>query len=200
MFFVRATLLMILTLTCVSLGYAQRYCTVPQSPYKHSALVVSRFDQSAGKMKTVLEYPPLDVKRGDRFTLYAFFFHHDLRLHETPTLDVTFVFASQQSSAAHSHDLSIFINGKPWGYVGPVQYVGKKEPHGFFLEAARMTLSYESLLQIISGRRVEARLGVTVYPLTEDHLEALREIASQLAPYAQWEQHNPTALSSWSVR
>lgn len=184
---VRIPLLMSLLAVCASIGFGQKFCRpTPPSPYKHTALIVSKIDKKAGKYKTVMEYPALDVMRGARFTLAASFFHHDLKLGVAPTIDLAFAFVSEQANSQHAHDLSILINGQPWVLSAPVEYASKKLEKGLLVETTRMTLTYEKLSEITKARSVRVRLGALEYPLSFDNLEALREVASQIEPYLTW--------------
>ena len=50
------------------------------------------------------------------------------------------------------------------------------------METTRVTLTYESLINLIQARRVSAQLGMTKFELTNNHLEALRELANMMVP------------------
>ena len=132
-----------------------------------------------------MEYPQLDPSNGVRFTLAASFYHQDMRLPTPPSVDLTFIFISPESSSSHARPLSLFLNGRPWSPAAnpSVQYSSAKD-HKFVIERAKVTLTYESLLQLINSRRIDARLGSSTYQLSEDNLEALRDLARQLAPYS----------------
>jgi hypothetical protein len=198
MYFARAILLAMLLLSCASLGFGQKFCRIARSPYKHTASIASRYDDHTHRMKTVLEYPNFDGG-GDGFTIYAAFYHHDVKLGFTPTIDLTFLFTSQQSSGQHARDLSLSVNGRPLAFNGPVRFVSQKDRH-LAIDTASITITYENLLELTSGRKTEVRLGSTSHKLTEDNLEALRELASLLAPYAQWAKQGGAPGSAWTVR
>ena len=55
-------------------------------------------------------------------------------------------------------------------------------PGGTTLESARITLSYADASAITRARNVVARVGGAEVSLTNNHLEALREIVSLMAP------------------
>jgi len=197
MYVARTILLATLLLSCASLGFGQKFCRSVHSPYKHTANIASRYDEHARRMKTVLEYPNFDGG-GDGFTIYATFYHHDVKLGTTPTVDLTFLFASSQSSTQHARDLSLSVNGRPLAFTGPIQFASQTGHHTT-IEQARITITYEKLLEITSGRKAEVRLGSTSRKLTDDNLEALRELASLLAPYSQWAKHGGSSGTAWTV-
>ena len=196
MYFARTFLLAILLLSCASLGFGQKFCRSVHSPYKHTANIVSRYDEHARHMKTVLEYPKFDGM-GNGFTIYATFYHHDVKL-GTPTVDLYFLFASPQSSSQHARDLGLNINGRPLALTGPIQFASQTENH-MTIEQARINITYEKLLEITSGQKAEVRLGSASRRLSEDNLEALRELASLLAPYSQWAKRGGAPGAAWAV-
>jgi hypothetical protein len=196
MYFARAILLALLLLGCASLGFGQKFCRVARSPYKHTANIASRYDEHARSMETILEYPNFD---GGGFSIYAAFYNHDVKLGYTPTVDLTFLFGSSQSLSQHARDLSLSVNGQPMALAGPVQFVSHKE-HNATIDAVRITLTYEKLLELTSGRKAEVRFGSTSHKLSEDNLEALRELASMLAPYAQWARQRRAPGTAWSAQ
>ena len=177
----RIPLLFGLFLTFTATGYAQKFCTVaPPSPFKHNALIVTSYDQRARRMKTTLEHPN-DLGGGLR--LAASFYYTDPRLSARPTIDIVFVAASKQLRFREAHDLSLRPDGNSaWAFTGPAQYSTDDGPKGMRLEKTRITLTYADLLNLIKARRVHARLGATEFELSNNHLEALREVASLMAP------------------
>jgi hypothetical protein len=196
MYFARTILLATLLLGCASLGFGQKFCRSVHSPYKHTANIASRYDERARRMQTVLEYPKFDGG-GNGFTIYATFYHHDVKL-GTPTVDLYFLFASSQSSSQHARDLSLSVNGRPLAFAGPVQFASQTNHHTT-IDQARITITYEKLLEITSGRKTEVRLGSTSRKLTDDNLEALRELGSLLAPYSQWAKRGGAPGTAWNV-
>ncbi|HJU56313.1 MAG TPA: hypothetical protein VJ715_17150 [Pyrinomonadaceae bacterium] len=177
----RIPLLFGLFLTFTATGYAQKFCTVsPPSPYKHNAEIVTSYDQRARRMKTTLEHPN-DL--GNGLHLAASFYYTDPRLRVTPMIDIIFVAASKQLRFRDAHDLSLRPEGNSaWAFSGPAQYSTGDGPKGMKLERNKITLSYTELLNITKARRVRVRLGATEFELSNNHLEALREVASLMAP------------------
>jgi len=177
----RIPLLFGLFLFFTTTGYAQKFCTVaPPSPFKHNALIVTSYDQRARRMKTTLEHPN-DL--GGGLHLAASFYYTDPRLRTPPTIDIIIVAASKQPRFREAHDLSLRPDGNSaWAFTGPAQYSTDDGPKGTKLEKTRITLTYADLLNLTKARRVRARLGATEFELSNNHLEALREVASLMAP------------------
>jgi hypothetical protein len=177
----RIPLLLAISLSFTATGYAQKFCTVsPPSPFKHNALIVTSYDQQARRMKTTLEHPSA---LGDGLHLAASFYYQDPRLRSAPMIDITFVAASKQPRFREAHHLSLQPEGNSaWTFSGPAQYSTGDGPKGTKLEKTRITLSYTDLLNLTRARRVRARLGASEFELSNNHLEALREVASLMAP------------------
>ena len=176
----RTPLLCALFLAFPVTGLAQKYCTVaPPSPFKHSALIVTSYDQRARRMKTTLEHPSA---LGSGLRLYASFFYQDPRLGGAPTIDIFFINAAKKPAYRDSHNLSLVTDGNLWPFSGVAQYYLEDGPKGLTLEKTKITLTYASLLNLIKSKRVTARLGATEFQLTNNHLESLREIAMLMAP------------------
>ena len=180
----RITLLVALVLACALSGFAQkRYCQVPPpSPFKHNALIVTRYDKQAKRMKTVLEHPLSLSQQGDAVYLYASFFYSDPKLRTRPTLEIAFISVSKERKYRDSHDLSILTDGVRAPFIAPVQYQSGKGEGGHVQEVMKATLSYESLINLVRARRVTAQIDATSFELTGNHLESLREIASLMVP------------------
>jgi hypothetical protein len=176
----RVPLLVVFLFSFAATGYAQKFCTVaPPSPFKHNGLIVTTYDQAARRMKTTLEHPRT---LGDGIYLYASFFYQDPRLGSTPTVDIFFIFASKEPKYRHSHHLSLKTDGNAWPFTSAAQYYTEKGSRGMTIEKTKMTLTYAGLQNLIKARRVTVRLGLTEFELTNNHLEALREMASLMAP------------------
>jgi hypothetical protein len=180
----RLTLLVALICASALSGFAQRYCQVPPpSPFKHTALIVTRYDQPTRRMKTVLEHP-LSLGGDGTGALYlsASFFYSDPRLHMRPLLDISLISVSKEAKYRYSHDMSLAADGLRLAVVGQAQYRSEKGEKGLLKEVARATITYETLFSLIQAKRVTAQLGSTQFELTNNHLESLREMASLMVP------------------
>lgn len=165
------------------IGYAQKSCPVPPpSPFRHNAQIVTRQDPKTKQWKVFMQHPKSLTGGGDPLYLAADFAFQDPRLRVKPTIDISFVSMSKMPRFEFSHALSLLIDGQPWPVAAPVQYNSKKQSDGHYLETTKVTLTYDSLVSLIQGKRVAAQLGMTKFELTNNHLEALREIANMMVP------------------
>ena len=181
--FVRIPLCAAVLLVFVSIGYAQKSCPVPPpSPFRHNAQIVTRQDPKTKQWKAYMQHPKSLVSSGDPVYLAADFAYQDPRLRTKPTIDISFVSMSKMPRFEYSHALSLLIDGQPWPVAAPVRYSSKKQSDGIYLETTKVTLTYDSLINLIQGRKVSAQLGMTKFELSTNHLEALREIANMMMP------------------
>jgi hypothetical protein len=181
----RIIVLAFFMLACALSGFAQkRYCQVPPpSPFKHNALISTRYDKPTKRMKTVLEHPlSLGHSSSDELYLSASFFYSDPRLRTRPMLDIALISVSKERKYRDSHDVVLLADGMRLALVGPVQYQSGKGDKGLAQEVTHVTITYDTLFKLIGAKRVTALLGGTQFELTSNHLESLREIASLMAP------------------
>lgn len=161
----------------------KRFCPVPPpSPFKHSGQIVTSFDSSANKMRTTLEHPRSLGRGADALYLSATFLHQDPRYPTPPTMDVIVISTSAVPKYRDSHSLVFFCDGRALPLQRLARYQSQSNGQGIIYEATRITLSYEDLLTITGAKKVSARLGQTEFELSGNHLEALRELVSLLAP------------------
>jgi hypothetical protein len=165
-------------------GFAQKqYCEIPPpSPFKHNALIVTRYDQPTKRMKTVLEHPASLSHGSDALYLSASFFFSDPRLRARPMLEIHFISVSKEAKYRDSHDVTILADGVRAPLAGQTQYKSGKGPNKLVQEVVRATITYDTLFKLIQARRVTAQLSSTQFELTNNHLEALREVASLMVP------------------
>jgi hypothetical protein len=166
-------------------GFAQkRYCEVPPpSPFKHNALIVTRYDQSAKRMKTVLEHPlSLGHAEGEALYLSASFFFSDPRLRVRPMLEISLISVSKEPRHRNSHDVSLLADAARLPLVGPTRYQSSKVEKGLVQEVVTTTITYDTLFDLIRAKRVTAQLDSAQFELTNNHLESLREVASLMVP------------------
>ncbi|MGB8508399.1 MAG: hypothetical protein WCD76_08335 [Pyrinomonadaceae bacterium] len=183
-FIPRLVLCSLLCIVGASQAFAQkRFCPVaPPSPFKHSGKIVTSFDSSTNNMRTTLEHPRVLGKGTDAIYLSATFIHQDPRRASAPTMDVIFISTSALPKYRETHQLAIFCDGRQLHFNQPARYVSQSDGQGTIYEATRITLPYEDVLAITSAKKVTARLGLTDLELTNNHLEALRELFSLMAP------------------
>ena len=174
----------ILVSSAASAFAQKRYCEIPPpSPFKHTALIVTRYDKPAKRMKTVLEHPlSLGHAGGDALYLSASFFFSDPRLRARPMLELHFISVSKEPKLRNSPDVTILADAARLPLVGRAQYQSVKGEKGFVHETITATVTYDTLFNLIRAKRVIAQLGSAHFELTNNHLESLREVASLMAP------------------
>jgi hypothetical protein len=181
--YVRIPFIAAILLAFAGINYAQRACPVPPpSPFRHNAQIVTRQDPKTKQWKVYMQHPKSLTSGGDPVYLAADFAFQDPRLRTKPTIDISFVSMSKTPRFEFSHALSLLIDGEPWPMASPVQYSSKKQSDGVYLEITKVTLTYDSLINLIQGKKVSAQLGLTKFELTNNHLEALRELANMMMP------------------
>ena len=170
---------LLVALSAASAFSQKRFCpTPPPSPFKHDGEIVTKFDGRAGGMRTTLQHPrPLSGVAGV-FYLGASFMHQDPRRPSTPVLDLFLVSGSPLSHLRAGQDVVFVLDGQARVFNQNVSYASR--PDGF--DSAKITLSYADAAAITHARRVVARVGGAEVELTNNHLEALREMVSLLAP------------------
>src|SRR3954467_14585597 len=155
----RIPLLLAIILAFTATGFAQKFCTVsPPSPFHHNGLIVTSFDQSAGRMKATLEHPNTI---GSGVYLFASFFYQDRRVRTPPTVDIYFVSAAKHPKYSLSHNVSIYIDGNPLAYGQRTNYLTERGERGLTIEKTVITLSYADLVNLTNADRVTARVGET---------------------------------------
>jgi hypothetical protein len=170
---------------CSINGFAQkRYCEIPPpSPFRHNALIVTRYDKPTKRMKTVLEHPvSLGHSGGEALYLSASFFFSDPRLRARPMLDISIISVSKEPKLRNLRDLAILADSARLPLVGQTQYQSEKTEKGLVQEVVTATVTYDTLFNLIQAKRVTAQLGSAQLELTGNHLESLREVASLMVP------------------
>jgi hypothetical protein len=161
----------------------KRFCpTPPPSPFKHDGRIVTKFDGRSGGMRTTLEHPRPLGRGPEVFYMGASFMHQDPRRPSPPALDLLIVSGSPLSHLVAGQDAVFVLDGRPLALNRNVNYASRPDGVGGTLDSARITLSYADASAITRARRVVARLGGAEIELTNNHLEALREMLSLLAP------------------
>lgn len=165
-------------------GFAQkRMCAKPPpSPFKHDGQIVTSFDSRAGGMRTTLEHPRPVGRGTDLYYLAASFMLQDPRRPSTPTLDLLLASASPTARLQAGQVTSFVLDGQPRPVSAKANYKSQAGGSGRTLDSVRITLSYTEASAIANAHKVVARVGGVEIELTNNHLEALREMVSQLAP------------------
>jgi len=161
-------------------AYSQKKLCVkpPPSPYKHDAQISTSLDRKANAMRVTLQHPRALGKGAEQFYMAATFLYQDPRRPSTPTLDLLLFAASPLSKLTAGSGLSFDCDGRPCAQTRNVGFMSGPGGAG----AARVTLTYAEAASITHARKVVAHVGGADVEFTNNHLEALREMVSQLAP------------------
>ena len=154
----------------------------PPSPFHHDGQIVTSFDGRAGGMRTTLEHPTPVGKGVETFYLAATFMHQDPRRAGAPSLDLILVSANPAARLQGGQDLVLILDGQPHSFSRSVSYKSQPDGNGGAQDSARMTLAYADAAALTRARTVVAKIGGVEVALTNNHLEALRELVSLMAP------------------
>lgn len=152
----------------------------PPSPYKHNGEIVSTIDRAARRMRTTLEHRRPLAGTAGVFYFGATFLHADTRTGQTPTVDL--VFYGTPPAATLNNGLMLVADGQPLALNERVSFRSQPASAGVLNESAKLTLTLSEVRKLTSARKVSVRAGSTELELTGNHLEALRELVSQMAP------------------
>ena len=134
-------------------------------------------------MRTTLEHPLALGKGTDLFYLAATFMHQDPRRPGAPMLDLILVSATPAARLRAGGASPVFVlDGQPRYLNQNVSYRSQSDNRGETLDSARITLSYADAAALTHARTVVAKVGGVEVQLTNNHLEALREMVSLMAP------------------
>jgi len=160
-------------------AYSQKKLCVkpPPSPYKHDAQISTSLDRKANAMRVTLQHPRAIGKGLEQFYMAATFLYQDPRRPSTPTLDLL-LYGATPASKLSAGGLSFLCDGQPCAQTRNVGFMLGPGGAG----AARVTLTYAEAASLTHARKVVARVNGAELELTKNHLEALREMVSQLAP------------------
>jgi len=175
----------LLTLLAATAFPQKRLCPKPPpSPFKHDGEIVTKFDSRAGGMRTTLEHPRALGKGLEAYYLAASFMHQSTKRPGTPTLDLVIYSASPASRLTAGQELVLVLDGQP----RPLTRAASYRPQPGEGNAVRLSLSYADASALTRARKVAAQFGGGEVELTNNHLEALRELLSLLAPSpARWQ-------------
>jgi hypothetical protein len=168
----------LLTLLAAAAAYPQkRMCPKPPpSPFKHDGEIVTSFDSRTGGMRTTLQHPR--ALGNGLYYMAASFMHQSTQRPGTPSLELVLYTTTQAARLQGGQGLVLVLDGQPHPFGQNVSY--RSQPGGG--EAVRVTLSYADASALTHARKVAAQLGGAEVELTNNHLEALREMLSLMAP------------------
>jgi hypothetical protein len=169
----------LLTLLAATAFPQKRLCPKPPpSPFKHDGEIVTVFDSRAGGMRTTLEHPRSLGRGADAYYLAASFMHQNTKRPGTPTLDVVIYTTSPASRLQAGQQFVLLLDGRPRAFGTNANFRAPSGGGG----AVRLSLSYADASALAQARKVAAQIGGGEVELSNNHLEALREMVSLLAP------------------
>ncbi len=180
----------ILTTFAASVSPQKRLCPKPPpSPYKHDGQIVTTFDARAGGMRTTLEHPRSLGKGAELYHLAASFMHQSAQRPGTPTLDVVLYTSSPASRLRPGQDVALVLDGQARPFTRNASFRSQGGTN-----YVRLALPYADAAALTRARKVTAQFGGAEVELTNNHLEALRELVSLLAPSpGRWQTANALA-------
>ncbi|HYH87038.1 MAG TPA: hypothetical protein VEX60_16405 [Pyrinomonadaceae bacterium] len=188
------SVLLLISLAAAAAAQKRMCAKPPPSPFKHNGEIVTSFDSRAGGMRTVLEHPRPVGRGTDLYYLAASFMLQDPRRPSAPTLDLVLVSASPTARLRAGQEPSFVLDGQPRMVSRNVSYKSQPDGSGGALDSVRITLSHADASAIANARKVVARVGGAEIEMTNNHLEALREMVSQLAPSpGRWQTADATS-------
>lgn len=165
----------------------------PPSPYKHSGQIATRLERTGAR--TTLEHPHALGGGADAPRWAASFLHTDPRQPVTPTLELV-IFSASPTVRLDDGGLALVFDGQPLALGRNVSFRSQGGA-----QAARLALSYADALKLTRARKVTARVGAAEYEFTNNHLEALRELISQMAPPpGRWTADAGSGAAGWGTR
>jgi len=169
----------LLTLLAATALPQKRMCPKPPpSPFKHDGEIVTSFDSRAGGMRTTLEHPRALGRGTDIYYMAASFLHQSTKRPGTPSLELVLYTTSPTSRLQGGQGFVLVLDGQPRPFGQNASY--RSQPGGG--NAVRVTLSYADASALTHAHKVSAQLGGTEVELSNNHLEALREVLSLMAP------------------
>lgn len=175
----------VVLLVCASNAIAQKKlcAAAPPSPFKHNGKISTSFDGATHGMRTTLKHPRIISTSGGGFYLTASFLHQNANSSRNRlALDIALIYTSHHAKYRDAHNLVFLVDGKELPLLGTPALYQTAQEDGMTLEATKVSIPYNALLNMLAARKVSARVGQTEFELTNNHLEALRELASLMAP------------------
>ncbi len=117
----------------------------------------------------------------DGLKLDAYFLYSGTKF--LPPDKVTFTFSESSETWKYLtyRPLRLLLDDSVRVDLGEVQHDGTVG-NGYVLEIMRCQFPVSQLLQIVAAKKVEGQLGLTKFTLKQNQLEALRDLASRMAP------------------
>ena len=184
--------LLLVGVTAVQAQKRKSICPVPPpSPFRHSGSIVTSYDRATNGMRTTLEHPRAVSSADGELYLYASFVHQDPRRPMSRQMvDLIFYSTARHIKYRDAHDLLLVTDRKQYPFASSQAQYRSETDRGTVYESTRISIPYDVLQNLINSRRVSARVGSTQFEISNNHLEALRELASLIAPsQGSWGTH-----------
>lgn len=168
-----ATLLLALSPAAVA---QKKLCPkAPPSPWRHNGRIVTSLNR--GGARTTLDHPQALGRGADPLFMGASFVHTDPRRPATPALELILYTQTPGARLDARQGFAFAYDGRPLATGRNVSFRSQGD-----VQAVRVSLPYAEVVKLTRARRVTARVGAAEYEFTQNHLEALRELVSQMAP------------------
>lgn len=162
----------------------------PPSPYKHSGRIATSMERAGAR--TTLEHPHALGGGAEALRWAASFLHVDPRQPVTPTLELV-IYTTSPAGKLDAGGLALVHDGQPLALGRNVNFRSQGGS-----QMLHLRLAYADALKLTQSRKLTARVGGADYDFTQNHLEALRELVSQMAPSpGRW---TAQANTGWSTR
>jgi hypothetical protein len=151
----------------------------PRGTYVHHFKITETFDRFSGLTNVLLlalQYPGMG--RANLAVTYLY----EGSTPYAPTL-VGFMLAYESASWTYAdcHDLTLLLDGRI-RLLPRTEYSGKVQDDGSVAENITSRLPVNEFLQIVNAKKVEGKLCNSEFVLTDEQMEALRDVASRMQP------------------
>ncbi|HEX8116495.1 MAG TPA: hypothetical protein VF521_04430 [Pyrinomonadaceae bacterium] len=171
---------------------------IPKRKFNHRAEIVSVYDKSADITSVVLQWYPVDeeskhsaLRHPPNVRIRAGFGYAGKTLKETPS-SVRFDIGTDHEGESYFKgkempELVAFVDGEQIGLGKTLLERSKTTvavvaPWQTTFETLSATFTYQGLLRIANAKKVRLKAGALEFELGERQLEALRDLASRMAP------------------
>jgi hypothetical protein len=184
--------------TCATLGLAQDANTTPQRIFTHNGKIETSYDQA--KETTTVRLIPMQVNGeplassnyvgSDEARFNASFTYSGRTLRAQPKrVLLSLISTSENWKYTDFRKLTALVDGKRLK-LGPLEHVpsftvnapANSHFDDYISQEIALSLPYETFLRIANGQQVQIRMGPREFELGQNHLEALRDLATWMVP------------------
>jgi hypothetical protein len=190
-------LITVLTHVCFYVSLAQGTSPATTRIFKHKGKINSSYDPASNKTRIVLNpyrlpINPMYAETQDTFSIMCGFTVKGKKLTGRPEAIELHVISHGyrfwKFVKENERHLSLTIDGEQidlgvMRIVGTNHYVIATEPvRTIYIEELYILLTYQGMIKIAAGKRVSLNVGQQKIELENEHLEALRDLASRMTP------------------